>query len=356
MSKISRRKFVMMASITGAAITAFPFVFLRKANVVWEPRTIVHPNVDNLRVVSITDTNMVMPDAPVSRCDEFIVKEVVWDNIDKLACSLAKTRNPSEAWKTILIKPPRKSWSDVVVALKTNSVGVYKHSSAVISKICHSLTETLGVRASNIHIYDAKHGNIMKSFVGLPESCRVEKLWGGVNTETILSEPWSRWGSKTLCVKQLVDGSIDILINIAKCRQLPFPFLGRFSMAMKNHFGSFKPEYGHKSDGFDYLISINQAPEILGQIDKQKGNVTFPRQQLCLIDALWAEGDAKYNHIQTNFLAMGVLAPVVDYQIATKFRAERMRLKVNMKATQSMLTAFGYDESDLPDGGKIIEA
>ena len=52
---------------------------------------------------------------------------------------------------------------------------------------------------------------------------------------------------------------------------------------------------------------------------------------------------------------MGVFAPAVDYQVATKFRAERMGWKVNIKATQRMLTDFGYNESDLPEGGRLLE-
>jgi hypothetical protein len=360
MSKISRRQFVKKAVVTGTAIAAFPYVFIRNANAVWEPRTIVHPNVDNLRVVGIADPKMVLPDASISKCDQFIVKDVVWDNIDKLACSLAQTRNPKEAWKTIFIKPPRRSWSDTVVAIKTNSTGSYKHSSAVISKICHSLIDTLGVRSTNIHIYDGVHGYLMKSFVGLPEGCRVEKMWSRIRTETTVPEPWTKLEGKTRSLKQLVDGSIDILINIAKCRRHYFYWLGRYTMAMKNHFGSFTPEHGHKADGsgLDYLISINKTSEILGSIDKKTGKVLFPRQQLCLIDGLWTSKGSQSREInfQTNFLAMGVLSPVVDYQVATKFRAERMGLKVNMKATQRMLTAFGYNESDLPEGGRIIEA
>lgn len=359
MSKISRRQFVKKAAITGAAITAFPYVFIRKANAVWEPRTIVHPNVDNLRVVSITDPQMVMPDASVAKCDQFIVKDVVWDNLDKLACSLTQTRNPTEAWKTIFIKPPRKSWSDTVCAIKTNSTGAYKHSSEVVSKICHSLIDTLGVRSTNIHIYDGVHGYLMKPFADLPEGCRVEKMWSRIRTDTTVPEPWTKFEGKTKSLKQLVDGTIDILINIAQCRRHFFYWLGRYTMAMKNHFGSFTPEYGHKTDGsgLDYLISINKTQELLGSIDKKTGKVLFPRQQLCLIDGLWSSKDSHRREIsfQTNFLAMGVLSPVIDYQVATKIRAEKMGWKINMKATRRMLADFGYNESDLPVGGKIIE-
>jgi hypothetical protein len=52
---------------------------------------------------------------------------------------------------------------------------------------------------------------------------------------------------------------------------------------------------------------------------------------------------------------MGVLSPIVDYQMATKFRGERMGWKTNRKMTHRMLADFGYDEGDLPAGGKIIE-
>jgi hypothetical protein len=53
---------------------------------------------------------------------------------------------------------------------------------------------------------------------------------------------------------------------------------------------------------------------------------------------------------------MGVLSPVVDYLVATRFRGERMGWEPNMEATTRMLTEYGYSESDLPAGGKIIEA
>ena len=53
---------------------------------------------------------------------------------------------------------------------------------------------------------------------------------------------------------------------------------------------------------------------------------------------------------------MGVMSPIVDYQVATRFRGESMGWHPNMKATRRMLVDFGYDERDLPDGGKIIEA
>jgi hypothetical protein len=91
---------------------------------------------------------------------------------------------------------------------------------------------------------------------------------------------------------------------------------------------------------------------------KRTGKVLYPRQQLCLIDALWASrgGPGGNPSHQPNFLAMGVLAPVVDYQIATKFREEMMGWDLNMEMTRRMLAEFGYTATDLPAGGKLILA
>ena len=132
---------------------------------------------------------------------------------------------------------------------------------------------------------------------------------------------------------------------------------GGFTMSMKNHFGTFSPKPGHEDGSLDYLIAINQSPEILGSMDRRTGKVLYPRQQLCLIDALWAGkgGPGGNPSHQPNFIAMGVMSPAVDYLVATRFRAERMGWKINMEATRRMLTDFGYNEADLPAGGKIIE-
>ena len=153
-----------------------------------------------------------------------------------------------------------------------------------------------------------------------------------------------------------LDGSVDVLVNIALCKGHSMRF-GGFTMAMKNHFGTFSPRPGHQEGSEDYLIAINKTPEILGTMHKRTGKVLYPRQQLCLVDALWASrgGPGGNPSHQPNFLAMGVLAPVVDYQLATKFRSERMGWELNREMTRRMLTEFGYTEADLPGGGKLIE-
>ena len=82
---ISRRRFVKHAAIIGAGITAFPLVFIRRSRAAWARKTVIHPNVDNLRVVGITDPGMtkgVEPKASWSRQDELVKQKAVWENIE----------------------------------------------------------------------------------------------------------------------------------------------------------------------------------------------------------------------------------------------------------------------------------
>ena len=362
MSRISRRQFVKEALITGVGVTAFPTVLVRKAEARWTPGTVVHPAVDNLRVVGISDGRMTKAEEPSSswnRQNELVVTDVVWENMDRLACALAQTGHAREAWQTIFVRPPRKAWSDTVVAIKTNNIAQQHTRSAVMAKIVHALTHTLGVKPSNIHIYDACHGydmNRYTSFSGLTAGCEIADTWGGSTTWAAVPTPWKDGRGKAKCLKHLVDGSVDILINIAMCKGHSHRF-GGFTMTMKNHFGTFSPRPGHHAGGQDYLMAINQTPEILGLMEKGTGRVLYPRQQLCLVDALWASRGGpggKPSH-QPNFLAMGVMSPVVDYQVATRFRSETMGWPVNTSTARRMLTEFGYDESDLLAGGTLIE-
>ena len=346
----------------GAGIAAVPTILTGKSQAKRNQKVIVHPHMDNLRVVGITDPAMTRDVEPVSSWaiqDKLVVKKAVWENIDRLACGLTERGNAEEAWRTIFIKPPAKSWSDTVVAIKTNHIAQQHTRSAVMAKICHTLTNILGVNPSHIHIYDACHGGSMSRttpFAGIPEGSRIENRWGGSTANTAIPAPWRNGKSKSECLKYLVDGSVDILVNLSLCKGHSRRF-GGFTMTMKNHFGTFSPGPGHESGSQDYLIAINRTPEILGEMDKQTGKVLLPRQQLCLVDALWASkgGPSGNPTHQPNFLSMGVLSPIVDYQVATRFRGERMGWMPNMKMTQRMLRDFGYDERDLPEGGKLIE-
>lgn len=360
---ISRRTFIRTTVAAGIGITAFPMIFIPKATARWAPGTTIHPNIDPLRVVGITDEAMTRRTEYIPQTwaeqDKLVNARAVQDNLDKLACGLVDTRKTEEAWRAIFIKPPAKSWSDTIVAIKTNCLGVQHTRSAVMAGICHALTDIIGVRAYNIHIYDASHGHTMDAtpFEGLPEGVKLEGEWGGSRTATAVPPPWT--GGRSDCVGGLVSGTVDILINIAMCKGHWTQF-GGFTMTMKNHFGSFVPRpahYGSAEAGLNYLIAINQTPEILGKMDAKSGKVLYPRQQLCLVDALWASESGPHDppSHQPNFLAMGAFSPVMDTVLATDFRGRKLGWAPNREVIRRFLHAFGYLHSDLPNGGRILE-
>jgi len=333
-------------------------IYIPKAQARWTPKTPIHPQVDPLRVVGITDRGMTREQDISSsweRQEKLVVKKAVWENLDRLACALTETRDPKEAWQTIFVKPPRKSWAETVIAIKTNHISKQHTRSAVMSGVCRALTDIVGVRPAHIHIYDGCHGRHgLSPFTDLPQGTRIEHAWGGYSARASIPEPWKR--GSTQCIKAIVDGSIDILINIAMCKGHGEEF-GGFTMTMKNHFGTFYPNPGHSPDGLDYLIAINQTAEILGPMDEHTGKVLFPRQQLCIVDALWGSKESPIGlpTAQPNFIAMGVLSPIVDFVLATDFRKRKMGWPIHMENTLRFLTDFGYNKKDLPSEGRLIE-
>jgi hypothetical protein len=128
---------------------------------------------------------------------------------------------------------------------------------------------------------------------------------------------------------------------------------------MKNHFGTFNPRLSHQGGGgADYLIGINKSPFILGDLDPATGNVLFPRQQLCVVDALWGSdpGPGGPPTAQLNSIIMGTSGAVTDYVVATHLRNEIMGWSVNRQVAERMLREFDISPGDLENGGKIIDA
>ena len=121
---------------------------------------------NHLRVVGITDPKMTQRIEKIPQSwagqEKLVNKKTVWENMDKMACGLVDTRNPDEAWRAIFVKPTFKSWSDTVVAIKTNCIAQQHTRSAVMAKIYHALADIVGVAPYNIHIYDGQHGYSMR--------------------------------------------------------------------------------------------------------------------------------------------------------------------------------------------------
>jgi hypothetical protein len=82
-----------------------------------------------------------------------------------------------------------------------------------MAKICYTLTDVLGVKPTNINIYDACHGRAIKkksNFVGLPKGCKIKNKWGGSSTLTSIPSPWKNGRLKATCLEHLVNNSVDI--------------------------------------------------------------------------------------------------------------------------------------------------
>lgn len=375
---MSRRQFVKVTAGGALAWSALPTIIGARHAAGYQPGGRIHPNMDPLRVVGITDPAMVSganPSAPVAAQDQMVVADVIGENIDRMALALAEERNVSDAWKKILVKPAGKSWSDVVVAVKINQIAQPRIRPPVVGKVCHVLTDVLGVKGSNIHVYDARNGSGIQEenrFRDLPEGVHLADKWGGITTKAPIPVPWpgdldpaglngvKEGQGAAPCAAPLAEGKVDILVNIALSKGHR-PKYGGFTMTCKNHYGTFHPFHGTEErdheDATDYLLAINKSEAILGQQD-ERGSVTFPRQQLCIVDAIWAirRGMAGNPNAQPNALFIGTFGPAVDFQVATKFRKARLGWPVDEGVVSRFLTDFGFAEQNLPGDGQIIDA
>jgi len=361
--RVSRREFLKSAAAGAAIVSVVPMILVPRRIEAYEGGSSIHPHINPLRVVGIHDPKMATGMKPISTWKEqerMLNAELISNNMDRLASALAGEKNPDDGWKKIFIKPPQKSWADTVVAIKSNFIGSQRTRSAVLQKVCRVLVSNFGVKGSNIYLYDACHGGAMskwKPACALPEGVNVAGQWGSYNIATSVPQPWKDGKNKSRCLDHLVKGTVDILIDIALCKGHGQNF-GGFTMCMKNHFGTFNPGPSHApGGGADYLIAINKTPEILGKMDPKSGKVLYPRQQLCIIDALWASkpGPGGDSTAQPNRIYMGTFAPALDYQVGTKFRKGIMGWDTNIGLAERFLTDFGFSKGNLPNGGKIME-
>lgn len=360
---IGRREFLKRTAAGGVALAFGPHIWIPRPVLGAVEAATLHPNLNPLRVVGVQDnafTTDLKPTATWVQQEPLVKADRVAAAIDRMACALAEEKEPKTAWQKVFVKPPQKAWNEVVVAIKTNQIARQRTRSAVVAKVCHVLTDELGVKGSNIFIYDGVHGGRMSQetrFAGLPEGVNLANQWGGIKTQVPVPKPFKDGAEQSRCLDHLAKGTIDILVNIALCKGHGNQF-GGFTMAMKNHFGSFDPQPSHRAGGgADYLIAVNKTPQILGTLEEKTGKVLFPRQQLVLVDALWASrpgpgGEATH---QTNSLFMGVSCPVVDYQVARQFRRDRMTWPINEEVTDRFLSDLGIAAKDLPNEGKIID-
>ena len=361
--RLSRRT-ILRSSMVGAAGFAVPWLVTPRTSYGLAKGTTPHSEVDGLRAVGVHDPDMV--DGRKVRSswkeqEQMIRRGRVEENLDRMACALTGEDEPGRAWRGVFLKPPGKPWSDVVVAIKTNQNGAQHGHSAVLGKVCRVLTDIRGVRGDNIHLYDACHGKDMPQvtpYSGLPEGVHLESRWGGYNTPVPVPPPWRDGKAELKCLDPLARGDVDILVNLNVSRGTLFRY-GNYSQATKNHLGTFNPLPSHEDDGGgDYLVSVNRASAVLGDVDEETGEVLFPRQQLAIIDALWSseQGPMVIPSAQSERLFMGTFPPALDYQVATEFRRDQMGWRINQEVTDRLLSDYGFRPSDLPGDGTIIDA
>jgi hypothetical protein len=148
---------------------------------------------------------------------------------------------------------------------------------------------------------------------------------------------------------------VDILVNIALCKGHSSSY-GGFSMSMKNHLGTYYPKHAHADEGrTEYVLAVNKTPLILGDLDLKKKKLLYPRQQLCLVDALWCseQGPMDPSSDQANRIFMSTCSPALDYQVAHRFRKETMKWRINEPVVDRFMTEFGLSPSDFKEPGII---
>jgi hypothetical protein len=368
-AKQNRRDFLKL-SVAGAAALSMDGLMIKNASaatgLAW-PDTgalTINPAIDNLRVVACNDPTMIKGTATgtFQSFNNALDVTKLQTNLDKMAMALAQKNDAKTAWATIFRKPDSKTWAQVNVAIKVNTVDSNDSPKlSIIAKICTALntigttTTDSGVPFKNITIYDSNANVTLYSSTYaaalLPAGIKVVQNLGSSVSSYALPK-----GTATLTAGSLNNGSIDILVNIAMNKGHDQFDKGKTTLCLKNHYGSFSPQgntypkyNGNGCGNLDYLIDINKSDPILGG--------TPPRQQLCIVDSLWAmeSGPSGGTIVQNNRLVMGTFAGAVDYLVAKKIRQAIMNIKVgtvdpgvstnttmNSAAIDGYLTGFGY--------------
>jgi hypothetical protein len=345
MDEFSRRQFLKST----AAVTALAGIGLAAPRTEspkgWDLRRAVNPAIDNLRVVGAINPAMITKD-PLSwemDAQNAVIATAEADRtLDAMAVALAQKVDPKEAWAAIFQKPAAKNWNQVRAAIKVNCNSKNNGRIAIISKVCRVLGD-LGVPSGNIVIYDGRGSarNKYSPFVGagLPAGVVVSDFNKALGGQTKIALPWGK-SNKYACTRALADGSVDILINLANNKGC-MAEVGKTTLTLKNHAGTFDPMPLHLGGGMDYLLAFNRSDAIMG--------ATIARQQLCIVDSLWGmvKGPFGVPEKRLDCIVMGTFSPAVDYLTAIKIREPL--LGATHSSIARFLTDFGYQHKDVGD-------
>jgi hypothetical protein len=347
MGNYTRRNFIRHAVLgAGGIMVAGSPVFSGSdpAKHVFVPRMAVNPDIDNLRVVCGVNPLMAGRDPAswdIAGQNEPIDIAQVDRTMDALAVALSGKTAAPEAWKTIFRKPAGKEWTAVKAAIKVNCIGKNHPRVAVVNKICQELNR-LGVPYPNVYIYDGSHnaGPLYAPLVGkgLPAGVIVSDKNKAMGGTVKIAIPEKGNGSYQ-CTGMIADGSIDILVNVAVNKSHD-KALGKTTLTLKNHAGTFEPMHIHFGGGLDYILAFSKSNALWG------GNPV--RQQLCIVDSIWGSTKGGPNAIpdkRLDRLVMGTFSGAVDYLTAKKIREPLMN--VDHGPIDRFVKDFGYAENEM---------
>jgi hypothetical protein len=356
----NRRDFLKTAAVGAMGITASKFDTLFASPSAWTSGKQINPAIDNKRVICCYDTKMLTAtpkSGSMTDQNSPVDANRVASNLDEMAMKLAQKTTAAEAWSTIFQKPAAKTWASIKAAIKVNAIipnnGNHPRV-AVVKKICDVLADQLGVQPSNITLYDATSdasGCFTTSFVNLTDKTKIRatvskgaQSLGGMTPVTL-----TKAAKPTSCVADLVNGAIDILVDIAVCKIHSGPGTsyqyGSCSLCMKNHLGTFNntgsPDSATGLHSVEAICEINQHDAIIGG--------TPVRQQLCIVDSLVANANNAGGSFDTRVdrLVMGTFAPIVDYLTAMKILKDILSRPDRNNKLPIFLTSFGYTEADV---------
>ncbi len=346
MESLSRRTFIQNSALLTLLSSVYPKqLFAASHSTGWEPRRPVNPQIDNMRVVSAVNPLMITRNPqswqPEDQNAVISISEVD-RTLDSMAVSLSQKSDPHQAWASVFQKPKEKKWQDLKVAIKVNCNSKNNARIAIISKICRELN-MLGIPFNKMVIYDGRSNAwpTYSPFIGkgFPDGVIVSEGNKSLGGMAKVSLPWNET-KKYKCTKAMVDGSVDILVNIANNKGCDKAF-GQTTLTLKNHAGTFEPMPLHLGGGIDYLLAFNRSKEIMG--------TAVARQQLCIVDSLWGmrKGPFGVPEERLDRIVMGTFSPAVDYLTAKKIREPL--LGVSHTNIERFLTDFGYTTGDIND-------
>jgi len=386
-SRPHRRDFLKTAAVgaagaMGLSSMKFERVFAQSTGGgAWVNGMQINPAIDNKLVVCCHDTKMLnsTPATGFAAMNAAVNATQVSSNMDEMAMQLARKTTADDAWRTIFRTGASKTWATTKVAIKTNAIGLdttNRPRVAIIKKICDVLV-AFGVLPTNIILYDACDDPskwYTSTYVSTTDATKIRAVVStrasslGNLTAVTLANFDPKEGTPA-CPADLLNGAVDILVNIAVCKMHDGTggkySYGACTLCMKNHFGTFTDSSkAQHSDGlhatYTGSASGGKSPDALFEINKHSavlgGNPV--RQQLCIVDALLSNGTkgpgSAFDN-RTDRIVMGTLAPMVDYLTATKilFNSAVMTAPVPAAGLASgaiivpqYLTSFGYTTTD----------